>query len=305
MVCAPLMIMVYDRLDHFKSLISSLLANPLADQTDLYVISDAAYKDEHQKKITAVRNYAHTISGFKSFTLIENPTNMGAYDSYTYLMSLIFEKHENLIFFEDDNIVSPNYLEFMNHALNKYEHESRVAYVCGYNFPIEIPKDYAYDIYFYRSVCAWGYGLWKHKFLNVNALSKDEMRKDKKTIQKIKNNSSQLYHILMSDIYSTRFLNDARIGYLMAKNDLVSVFPCFSLVKNTGHDGSGLNCGINDFYQTQTKDDNFIPKRFPDEIFIDGGIKNEMYRYTSMNFKTRLKAGLKLMYLHARSLLNN
>lgn len=301
---APLMIMVYDRLDHFKNLINSLLNDPLACETDLYVISDAAFCDEHQDKINAVRDYAKTISGFKSFTLIEDSKNKGAFESYTFLLSLVFEKHENVIFFEDDNLVTPNYLEFMNNALNKYEHEPRVVYVCGYNFPINIPKDYKYDAYFYGSVCAWGYGMWRDKFLDVNSITKDDMREDKKTLHKIKKTSSQLYHILLSDIYSKRFLNDARIGYLMAKNDLVSVLPCFSLVQNTGHDGTGLHCGVNDFYQMQIKHDNFVPKHFPEKIFIDEGIKKEMVTYTSMNFQTSIKAKLKLVYLRTRFFLN-
>lgn len=297
MVYAPLMIMVYDRLEHLKQLIDSLLLDPLSSNTDLYLISDAAYKDEHKTRIEEVRTYAHSIKGFKTVNIIANIDNMGAFDSYEYLKNLIFEKHDNLIFFEDDNIVSPNYLEFMNNAFHSYKDNPKVAYVCGYNFPIDISKEYPYDVYFYPSVCAWGYGLWKSKTLDVSKLTKEEMRKDKKTLDYIKKNSSQLYHILMSDIYSGRFLNDARIGYLLCKNEMVSVFPKYSLVKNIGHDGTGLHCGINDFYQKQIKHDDFIPTKFPENIFIDQNIQDLMTRYTNSSFKNTIKSNLKLAYL--------
>lgn len=305
MVYAPLMIMVYDRLEHLKQLIDSLLLDPLSSNTDLYLISDAAYKDEHKARIEEVRIYAHSIKGFKTVNIIANVENRGAFESYEYLKNLIFEKHENLIFFEDDNMVSPNYLAFMNNAFNKYKDNPKVAYVCGYNFPIEISKEYPYDVYFYPSVCAWGYGLWKSKILDVSKLTKEEMRKDKKTLNNIKKKSSQLYHILMSDIYSDRFLNDARIGYFLYKNDMVSVFPKYSLVKNTGHDGTGLHCGVNEFYQKQIKHDDFIPSKFPEEIFVDKKIEQLMIQYTNSSFKNAVKANLKLAYLKLNFLLKN
>ncbi len=89
----------------------------------------------------------------------------------------------------------------------------------------------------------------------------------------------------------------------MTKNKLVSVFPCLSLVQNTGHDGSGEHCGKNEFYQNQSKHDEFIPLNFPNEVFIDNEIKLEMKKYTSSSLKNSIKAKLKLLYLQTRFLL--
>lgn len=301
---APIIIMVYDRLDHFKNLIASLLNDPLAQYSGLYVISDAAYKEEHGVRIEQVRTYARSITGFKTYTLIENEQNRGANKSYQDILSIVFERHDKVIFFEDDNLVSSHYLTYMNNAFNKYEDNPQVVFVCGYNFPIAMPNNYAFDAYFYPSVCAWGYGFWKQKRLDVYALDKHQMRRDKKTLNKIKETSDQLYYILNSDLYTDRILNDARIGYLMVKNDLVSVFPTLSLVKNTGHDGSGLNCGSNDFYQNQEKNDDFMPTNFPSSVFISSEIKNEMMKYASGTAKDKIKSKLKLTYLKTRRLFN-
>ena len=305
MTYAPIIIMVYDRLDHFRNLIVSLSKDPLAKYSDLYVISDAAYKEEHVERIEEVRKYARTVNGFKSYTLIENEQNKGGKESYKFIRSLVFEVHDRVIYFEDDNLVTPNYLQYMNTAFEKYNDDPKVVFVCGYNFPISIPKNYKYDVYFYPSVCAWGFGFWRKKYLDVYALSKEEMRKDKKTLKEIKKSSDQLYYILNSDLYSERILNDARIGYLMVKNKLVSVFPRLSLVQNTGHDGSGENCGENEFYQSQLKHDDFVPTKFPSKIFIDDQIKLEMKLYTTATFKNLIKAKLKLLYLQMRLFLNS
>jgi hypothetical protein len=295
---APIMVMVYDRLNHLKGLVASLLENNLAKDTDFYLISDAHYKEEHQKTIQEVRAYADTITGFKSVTIIKNIDNIGTDKSYQKLMDVIFEKHDRLVFFEDDNLVSPNYLEFMNASLDFYKDYPEVVYVCGYNFPINIDKSYEYDVYFLYSVCAWGYGMWREKVLNVKDLDREEMRRDKRTLSKIKKRSYQLYDILMSDLYKDRYLNDARIGYLMARDNLVSVFPTASLVKNTGHDGTGLHCKENEFFQAQEKDDSFRPKKFPLEIAMNKDIENKMKIYTRTTFRNALRSSLKLVYLH-------
>lgn len=62
---APIIISVYDRLDHLKKCIESLQKNELACYSELYVISDAAYKEEHIPLIDAVRTYINGITGFK------------------------------------------------------------------------------------------------------------------------------------------------------------------------------------------------------------------------------------------------
>ncbi|MDD5151333.1 MAG: glycosyltransferase family A protein, partial [Flavobacterium sp.] len=145
---APIIIMVYDRLEHFKNLIDSLSSDPLSIYSNLYVISDAPYKIEHSSKINEVREYAKTVTGFKNYKLIENEKNMGANASYQFILSLVFERHDKVIFFEDDNLVSPNYLRYMNDAFLKYQDNADVVFVCGYNFPISIPEQYNYDVYF-------------------------------------------------------------------------------------------------------------------------------------------------------------
>ena len=54
---APVVLFVYNRLDHTMNVIESLSKNVLADQTDLYVFSDAAKTENGQEKVNAVREY--------------------------------------------------------------------------------------------------------------------------------------------------------------------------------------------------------------------------------------------------------
>ena len=71
---APISISVYNRLDHFRNCIKSLLANDLAKHSVLYIFSDGA-KSGDEEAVSKVRNYAKLINGFKKVNLISNKKN--------------------------------------------------------------------------------------------------------------------------------------------------------------------------------------------------------------------------------------
>ena len=50
---APVVLFVYNRLDHTMNVIESLKNNILADDTDLYVFSDAAKTEKAQNSVDA------------------------------------------------------------------------------------------------------------------------------------------------------------------------------------------------------------------------------------------------------------
>lgn len=52
---APIIVSVYDRLDHLKRCIEALLVNDLAPESLLYIVSDAPYREDHIPVIERVR----------------------------------------------------------------------------------------------------------------------------------------------------------------------------------------------------------------------------------------------------------
>ena len=67
---APIALFTYNRADHTKSAVESLLRNVEASQSDLFVFSDAAKKESQAENVKLVRDYVHEIVGFKSGTVI-------------------------------------------------------------------------------------------------------------------------------------------------------------------------------------------------------------------------------------------
>ena len=114
MILAPIVVTVYHRPDCFVRCIESLLANELAKESELYVISDAAAKPEHGALVRQVRDYAKTIMGFKAVHLVFRETNLGSYLSGNRAIDEVLEPHDRFIFLEDDIVVAPGFLQYLN-----------------------------------------------------------------------------------------------------------------------------------------------------------------------------------------------
>ena len=54
---APVVLFVYNRLDHTMNVIESLSKNILAEETDLYVFSDATKTEKGLDSVNVVRDY--------------------------------------------------------------------------------------------------------------------------------------------------------------------------------------------------------------------------------------------------------
>ena len=180
--CAPLLISVYNRFEHLKRCIEALKRNRLAPETDLYVVSDAAYREEDRQVIAEIRNYLKELVGFKTIICLFWDVNKGSHASTMDAIKVLFEKYDCFIRVEDDIIVSTDFLDYMNAGLSYYKDDPNVYAICGYKAPFCIPKNYEFDVWFYPAFSPWGYAVWKHKFNEIDRSDWDrysELKKDK------------------------------------------------------------------------------------------------------------------------------
>ena len=62
---APIVLFVYNRLDHTKQTIEALQKNELANQSELIIYCDNAKNEDAQKNVDEVQSYIDSIVGFK------------------------------------------------------------------------------------------------------------------------------------------------------------------------------------------------------------------------------------------------
>ncbi len=284
---APILVSVYNRLSHLQSCIKALQLNDLAINSDLFIVSDGPKHQKDEGIIKDIRNYVPTISGFNSVTLIAHEKNLGAIKSINTARNALLNKREKLIFLEDDIIVTQKFLDYMNRGLDFYADDQRIFSIAAYTFPIKLPSDYNRGVYTWYGYTGWGVGLWNDRWTKVDwELSGfNDFLKDKTRVAEFNRIAEHVLPILKRNQRGNAFAGDAILSYHMFNNDLLTIFPVVSKVRNIGHDGTGENCGITDIYRKQEIDDDQIRIRF------EPGIKpsNEIDAILQQHFKRNIK----------------
>ena len=150
---SPIALFVYNRLDNTQATINHLNSNPLASESILYIFSDGGKDETSWKKVQEVRDYLHTITGFKEIHIIERPENFYLERNIIEGIKQVLNSHETIIVLEDDICTSPVFLEYMNNALDKYADNSKVMHIAGFT-NLDIPEKG--DTYFTHHMSGWG-----------------------------------------------------------------------------------------------------------------------------------------------------
>lgn len=238
---APIALFAYKRLDHLKKCIESLKENPQAARSSLVVFSDGPKVDADRDAVAAVRQYLDTLQGFESIRIVARDRNLGLSASIQQGVSEMVNAYQKVIVLEDDLLVSPYFLQYMNDALTKYEHEQRVISIHGYCYPVSVQLP---ETFFLRGADCWGWATWKRgwdlletdgtRLLNEIRESGEERR--------FNFDNSYPYTTMLQDQIAGRNKSWAILWYASAfvKNKL-TLYPGKPVVHNMGNDSSGTH----------------------------------------------------------------
>jgi len=246
---APIAVFCYNRLEHLHRTVDSLRGNFLAEQSSVYFFSDGWKDDMDRNKVEIVRNYLHSISGFKTIAIIENENNMGLANSVIKGVSELIDKYGKIIVVEDDLYLSPYFLTFMNQALCVYEDYDQIGCVNAHS-NISTNDE---TVYYISHTDSWGWGTWKRAW--------DLFNKDgSQLLKQIEDNKLKKYFNFDGSYPYFRMLqnqiegkNDSwaiRWKASLCINGKLSVNAAKSMVDNIGCDGSGTHCSFKIFPTT-------------------------------------------------------
>lgn len=165
---APIVLFTYNRLNETIRTVQALQKNFLAPESELFVFSDGAKDNNGRKKVQEVRDYLHTIKGFENINIKESIENKGLANSIIEGVTEVIDKYEKVIVLEDDLITSPNFLDFMNQALEFYNKSPQIISISGYTMNLPSLNNYDNDYYVGFRACSWGWGTWKNKWQNID-----------------------------------------------------------------------------------------------------------------------------------------
>lgn len=306
---APILIPTLNRFEHFKRCIESLLECEGCSRSDLFIALDYPSKESHWDGFNKIKEFVKGVQGFKSVNIIHRERNFGAHNNIFDAYKTIFQNYDRVILSEDDNVFSKDFLYFININLEKYKYETSVFSVCGYNYPVRMQDLYDKKIYFWGGFSAWGVGLWRDKFLKID-WSKEAIETTTKTFLKSLNKVKQLddkanrfVPALINMVKNGVIHGDTYVCLHQFLNNMVSVFPLTSRVRNFGHDGSGVNCGDrdNNIYSKQEIYSGKSDYEITEPVFHDPLINNILKEYFRNPLKERIKVLIKLIFFNMKN----
>lgn len=251
MIFAPVVIPTLCRYEHFKQCLNSLSECTYAQQTDVYIGLDYPSKQEHWEGYNKIADFLNQFDKkkFKSLIVIKRPYNfgIGTHGNGRLLFKEVIEKYKYAIFTEDDNIFSPNFLDYINQGLEIYKDQKDVLAICGYRhfYPIKYKNNtiYRQNVDF----SAWGYAIWKDRFDAILSHNYKYYRKKMFapiTWKRLSQNGNYRLCCFLSYTYPqwNNYITDNVYSVYAAINNINVIMPSkISLVRNIGTDGSGAN----------------------------------------------------------------
>jgi hypothetical protein len=240
---APIVLFVYNRLDHTRKTIEALSNNLLANESDLFIFSDSPKDTTTVDKVQEVRDYIKKVQGFKSITVIERDRNWGLAISIIDGVTDVINKYGKVIVLEDDIVTSPYFLTYMNKALNFYTDKPRVWHISGYMCPINTNK--LEDVFLWRTMDCWGWATWESRWRyfekNPDKLISTFSKHD---IYRFNINGTENMWGQVLDNKTGKINTWAIFWYAsIFKQNGLCLSPTMSFVQNIGLDGSGVHCG--------------------------------------------------------------
>lgn len=248
---APILLFVYNRPEHVRRNIQALLKNELAAESELFIYSDAAKDETSQAAVKEVRAFIRSIQGFKKITITERAENWGLARSIIDGVTTLINRYGRVIVLEDDLVVAPHFLQFMNDALETYRDEERVGHIqaCDFTHAPSLP-----DTFLIKWTGSWGWGTWDRAWKHFNADGKallTELESRKLTYTFDFNGKYGYTRMLRRQIEGKNNSWAIRWNASLFLKGILSLNVGKSLVQNEGFDGSGTNCGGGGLYASE------------------------------------------------------
>ena len=255
---APVVLFVYNRIDHTKLVLQALDQNEDADKSELYIFSDAPADETEVPNVAEVREYLRYFEGnnhFKKVSIIMAEKNKGLEKSLIDGITQIIGQFGKVIVLEDDHLTAPDFIRFVNKALDFYEKDDKIWSVTGFTMDLKRLRRYKRDVYCGYRGCCWGWGTWKDRWDKVdwNVSDYHEFINDRKRIREFNKGGIDMTPMLKLQQEGKIHSWAIRWCYQQYKENMLTIFPRNSKVQNIGMDGSGTNCGSDATYQATLK----------------------------------------------------
>jgi hypothetical protein len=277
---APIVFFAYNRPDHALRGLTSLSQCELAADSHLYIYIDGPKNPQDEEKVQGVRDVAASSPWCQKVEIIAREQNYGCANSLIDGLSSLLSQHERLIVVEDDLLLSPHFLQYMNLALARYEPEEKVIQISGYMYPVNLTA--TTDAIFLPYTTTWGWATWQRawRHFDITKSGYQELKKNRRLRHKFNLYGAFDYFAMLEGRLAGNIDTwdiDWYLSTFMVSG--LTLHPVKTLVQNIGFDASGTHCGVTEAFQNSGFSE--MIRKFPD-LNIDRKCFGEIIDFLKM-----------------------
>lgn len=274
--------------------------------TKLYVSIDAPRKNvpTDVKLVEKVKQIVEDVDWPCETKYLIHEDNQGCTLAGKTAWDWFFKHEDEMIFLEDDGLVSESFFWFCEELLKKYRNDSRIAYIGGVNYGMQ----YGDNSYFFSRLPSATYSMatWKrvYNLYEYKLESYSEVRDKEHFTNNFNSRFEYLVFREQFDIYVKDGGNtyDIQMNYLSYKYNMFSIYPNINLSSNIGLD----NDGANNQFKSQDKIVRLYGNRprfeivkidHPDNFFVDKIFEKRFFIKRVFRFRERYFLNAFRMYL--------
>jgi hypothetical protein len=175
---APILLMVFNRPDETKLVFNAIKK---VQPKKLYIASDGPRKhvEGEIERCNQVKDIIKCIDWNCEVKTLFREENLGCKYAVSSAINWFFENETKGIILEDDTLPSNSFFHFCTELLNKFENDTRVMRISGFN-PLSDQYSYNYDYFFSYYSFMWGWATWKRVWLynDVEMLNWENAKKN-------------------------------------------------------------------------------------------------------------------------------
>ncbi|ACL63999.1 conserved hypothetical protein [Anaeromyxobacter dehalogenans 2CP-1] len=239
---APVAAFVFRRPARAQQMLASLAANPEVRDTQVVVFSDGPRSAADAAAVDETRRVVQA-AGLPHLEVVARERNLGLARSVREGVTRLCREHGRAIVLEDDLVLSPTFLEYMNAALDRYSEDERVYAVSGFQYPVRLRAPE--DAVFLPFISSWGWATWERawRHLDGEATGRARLLADPALRQRFDLGGRYGFSGMLEDQVSGRSDSWAILWYLTVfMRGGLALFPARSLVENRGFEAGGTHC---------------------------------------------------------------
>lgn len=254
MKSAPILVFAYNRSEHLRRTLTELAKCPEASVSELFIFCDGP-KDNNNTtliarvaEVRAVASDSIWLDKFAEVTVFESSHNKGLANSIINGVTKVLLEHSSVIVLEDDLLVSPDFLTFMNESLKFYAEVNEIGSISAFSSLERLPKDYHLDVYKIQRNCSTGWATWKDRWETICWDDKplEQVWNNRKLRRELNQNGSDRTSRIKRQLDGKIDSWSIRFGVWQLLTHRYTIYSADNRVFNIGLDGSGVHSGKND-----------------------------------------------------------